>query len=65
MWGEGASDLWAHLEEGEYARERELMRTVRDRLHGSDPPSEEQIDEWLKVAVRRSRLGRLLVVGDQ
>ena len=58
MLGDGASDFWAHLEEDEYARELELG-TVRDRPQGSDPPSEEQIEEWLKVAVPRSRLGRL------
>jgi hypothetical protein len=61
--GDGARDLWAHLEEDEYARELQLG-TVSDRLQGSDPPSEEQIDKWLKVAVPRSHLGRLLLVVD-
>ena len=30
MWGEGASDLWGHLEEEEYERELEMIDGVEN-----------------------------------
>jgi hypothetical protein len=40
MWGEGASDLWGHLDEGSDAQDREPLDTgsalVRDELERLD-----------------------------
>ena len=40
VWGEGASDLWGHLEEDDEGRE--LLEAVRMRLRGTDSQAREK-----------------------
>ena len=49
MWGEGASDLWGHLEEEEY--EREMIDGVTIRPPGAN---EQEIDESIEAAGLRT-----------
>jgi hypothetical protein len=49
MWGEGASDLWGHLEEEEYERELEMIDGVREPP-GRSVPAKEEVDESIEAA---------------
>ena len=53
MWGEGASDLWRHLEEEEYERELEMIDGVREPS-GRPVPTKQEIDESIEAAGLRT-----------
>jgi hypothetical protein len=53
MWGEGASDLWGHLEEEEYERELEMIDGAREPP-GRSVPTKEEVDESIEAAGLRT-----------
>ena len=53
MWGEGASDLWGHLEEEEYERELEVIDGVGEAADWS-VPTKEEVDESIEAAELRT-----------
>lgn len=53
MWGEGASDLWGHLEEEEYERELEMSDGAPEPP-GRSAPTKQEIDESVEAAGLRT-----------
>jgi hypothetical protein len=45
MWGEGASDLWGHLEDEDGVGERELLEAVRARIARAVGPGVDDLDD--------------------
>ena len=50
MWGEGASDLWGHLQEEDDERDLGLQEAVRSRLEVTAGDDEEESTPDLEAA---------------
>ncbi len=50
MWGEGASDLWGHLEWEEHDRELEIFEGKREPLEGDVKPTDRETDKSIGAA---------------
>lgn len=50
MWGEGASDLWGHLEWEEHDRELEIFEGKREPLEGDVKATDRETDKSIEAA---------------